>query len=423
MLGKIKKLLYFPIAYYFRFFAKIQLSRWKPRVIVVTGSSGKTTLLHMVETQLGNLAKYSHHANSAYGIPFDILGLKRNELLITEWPILFLLAPFKAFKKPYPEKLYVVEADCDRPGEGKFLASLLNPEVTLWVGSSRTHSMNFDKLVANKEFPSVEEAIAHEFGHFLEYTTRKVMVNGDSSLLTRELHRTKTQIINIKKAEKLESYELGHSNTKFKIGGKEYEINALLPEETFYSLAMANELLKYLDITPVPYSNFKLPPGRSSVFSGVKNTTLIDSSYNANLDSMTVILNMFDKYPANNKWAVLGDMLEQGKEEKEEHEKLAELVAQVGLSNIILMGPRVSEYTYPKLKSLLGDASKIEKFTTPREILDYLNNHLTGREIILFKGARFLEGVVEHLLADRSDASKLCRREKVWQIRRKQWQI
>ena len=90
MITKLKKLLYFPGAFYFAFFAKIRLLLWNPKVVVVTGSSGKTTLLHMIESQLGHMAKYSHHANSAYGIPFDILGLARNDLTFIEWPILLI---------------------------------------------------------------------------------------------------------------------------------------------------------------------------------------------------------------------------------------------------------------------------------------------------------------------------------------------
>src|SRR3989344_8145989 len=114
MIKQIKSALYFPLAYYFRLFAWIQLSIWKPSIIVVTGSSGKTTILHLIESQIQDKARYSHLANSSFGIPFDILGLKRTSLTHDEWLYLFLFAPFKAFKRPYKENLYVVEADCDR---------------------------------------------------------------------------------------------------------------------------------------------------------------------------------------------------------------------------------------------------------------------------------------------------------------------
>lgn len=418
---KIKKLLYFPVAHYFKFFAQIQLFLWKPRIIVVTGSSGKTTLLHLIESQLNEKARYSHHANSAFGIPFDILGLKRVDLAKSEWIYLFLSAPLRAFKKPYAEKIYVVEADCDRPGEGKFLASLLNPEVTLWVGVSRTHSMNFESLVVNGKFSTVEEAIAHEFGYFLETTKGEVMVNGDSRLIENQLRRVKVPVVSIKKKKNLESYKLTSSGTNFKINGQIYKFSELLPEETFYSITMTNTFLDYLNIqNNHSYLDFKLPPGRSSVFKGVKDTVIIDSSYNASLDSMKAILNMFDKYPSKNKWVVLGDMIEQGIEEQEEHEKLADLIASIKLSKIILVGSRVSKYTYPKLKAIKKDF-EIENFETPKEALNYLTKHIKGGETILFKGARFLEGVIEHLLTNKDDVNKLCRREKIWEIRRREW--
>src|ERR1035437_5993680 len=125
MYQKIKHLLYFPVANYFRFFAKIRLKKWNPKIIVITGSSGKTTLLHLVESQLGNLAKYSHEANSSFGIPFDILDIHRKDLTLIEWPIVFLKPFINAFKSAPKEKIYIVEADCDRPGEGKFLSNFL----------------------------------------------------------------------------------------------------------------------------------------------------------------------------------------------------------------------------------------------------------------------------------------------------------
>ena len=108
---------------------------------------------------------------------------------------------------------------------------------------------------------------------------------------------------------------------------------------------------------------------------------------------------------------------------QEEHEKLAELIPPLKLSKIILMGPRVSKYTYPRLKGLIGNSTSIEKFTLPKEALDYILTNIKGGEVILFKGARFLEGVIEHLLADKADVEKLCRRERVWQIRRRKWEL
>ncbi len=415
MIKAFKKALYFPIAYYFRFWAKIQLSYWKPVIIVITGSSGKTTLLHLLESQIGKKAKYSHQANSSFGIPFNILGLKRKKLTLDEWFFLFLLAPSQAFRASPKEKLYIVEADCDRPGEGKFLASFLKPEITLWINSSLTHSANFDYLVKNKSFPSVEEAIASEFGNFLKYTKKLAIVNGDNLLIQKQLNKTQVPIKIVSK-ETLKSYKINENSTEFIIDDKKYTISFIAPKDVFYSIQMSNLLLKNLNLPfNTTFKNLIMPVGRNSVFQGIKNTKIIDSTYNATPDGVKTILEMFNEYPSKNKWLVLGDMIELGIKEKEEHEKLAAIIDSMDLAKIILVGPRVSKYTTPKLKK------SANHFILPKEALDYILRNINGGEIMLFKGARFLEGIIEHLLLDRKDADKLVRREQAWQNRRKAW--
>jgi UDP-N-acetylmuramyl pentapeptide synthase len=438
MISKLKQKLYFPIASYFRYFAIKRLAKWNPRIVVVTGSSGKTTLLHMLEAQIGTNAKYSHHANSSFGIPFDVLGLQRKSLQKFEWIGLFILAPLKLFAPIPKEKIYVVEADCDRPGEGKFLAEFLKPELTLWVSTSRTHSMNFDKLViptnaegshssaslgmTKKGFTSVEEAIAYEYGYFLEFCQKLAVIDGESALETQQQSRTKATVKALKRAELLKNYSVSADGTNFQLNDKTYLIpGGFLPEESFLEVAMALETVQYLGLPVIDFTKFQMPPGRGTIFEGFKDTAIIDSSYNSNLASATAILHMFSKFPGDKKWAVIGDMLEQGKEEQEEHEKLAEVISQYDFDKVLLMGPRVSKYTHPKLVSLKGGIVNNLAFETPKEVLNYLALNLQGGETVLFKGARFLEGVIEHLLKNKEDVAKLPRREKVWQARRKKW--
>lgn len=419
MIVFLKKFLYFPVAYYFRFFARFRLSRWNPRIIVVTGSNGKTILFNLLKSQIKDRAKYSEHANSSFGIPFDILDLHREKLLVYEWLSLFLLAPIRAFKTPPKKEFYVVETDCDRPREGKFLASLLNPEIVLWLNTARTHGMNFDFLVTEKKYPHIEDAIAYEFGFFLEYCKKFAVVNDDQALINKQIKRTTSEICSVKKDNFLQEYKITQNNTLFCIDGEEYSFSALLPEEVFYSIVYCRKTMDYLGLSfDRSFKAFKLPPGRSSIFRGIKDITIVDSSYNANLASMSAILNMFEKIPVKAKWVVLGDMLEQGENEREEHEKLAQMISAKKFERVLLMGPRVAKYTYPVLAN---EKIIIEKFITPKEVLNYLLKNIHGGETILFKGARFLEGVIEHLLEDKEDEKNLCRREKVWNIRRKQW--
>ena len=421
MLRTLKSSLYFFVAGYFKFFAAIQLGIWKPKVVVITGSNGKTTALHLIEAQLQSKARYSHHANSAYGIPFDILGLQRVTFARSEWLKIFWLAPIRAFKKPYPETLYVVEADCDRPREGLFLSSLLRPAVTIWLSSARTHSQNFDRLVSSGTFSLVDEAIAHEFGYFVEKAQELVIFNADNSLIKKQLKRSQARQQAIKESD-LSDYQVTLHRSHFTIGNQMVSLHYLLPQETFYALAATHHLLQFLGQPLDPnFTKLQLPPGRSSILNGIKNTTIIDSSYNANLASTAAILTMVSKLASPKKWLILGDLIEQGQEEGEEHEKLADLVATQEFAAIILVGPRLTEYTYPLLRTHNEKAGNLLAFINPAEALHYLEKNLQGGEILVFKGARFLEGIIEHLLEDQKDVAKLCRREPIWQQRRRQW--
>lgn len=384
---------------------------------MITGSSGKTTLLHLIESQLGEKAKYSHEANSSFGVPFDILGIYRKDLTLLEWPMIFLLAPLGIFRKLPQQKIYVVEADCDRPHEGKFLAEFLNPEVTLWVSSTKTHCMNFDHLVKAGKFKTVEEAIAFEFGNYIEKTEKLVIANGDSRLIGNQLKRAKCKIVKVSQ-KCLEKYKVSLGKTIFQISGVTYEFGYLLPKETNISIQMCLAFLKYLGVKAGEnFSRFKLPPGRSSVFKGIKGVTIVDSSYNANYDSMKAIIEMYSSFETKKKWVVLGDMLEQGNEEKEEHERLAKLISRCNFDKVILMGPRVIKFTKPLLPG--GTVS----FVNPKDVLNYLKRHISDNEVILFKGARFLEGVIAQLLKDPRDIQKLARRQKIWEKRRKKWGV
>jgi UDP-N-acetylmuramoyl-tripeptide--D-alanyl-D-alanine ligase len=185
------------------------------------------------------------------------------------------------------------------------------------------------------------------------------------------------------------------------------------------------------------------PEGRGTLLAGVKDTALIDSTYNANLSSMEAMLGMFAQFPAEKKWVVLGDMLELGEKEQEEHEKLAEVLQKMELERIVLVGKRVGKYTFEALQGggpvssfpptsahelrAVGSSSStatpiVEKFENQKEALAYLEQNIQGGEAILFKGSQsiFLEGIIEALLKNKDDAHKLPRRGIFWINKRRQ---
>lgn len=424
MLKKLKKKLYFLVASYFVFWAKLVLRKWQPKIIVVTGSTGKTTLFSLLRSQLSEEAEFADKANSAFGIPFNILGLERKSFSVWEWIWLIVKAPGQTTKKPLRErkKLYVVEADSDRPGEAKVIAHLLKPEIVLMLNVYQTHAMNFESLAAEKQQP-VLQVIAEEFATFATTAKEKVLVNGDNVALVNAIDQLSLppgKVEFLQEQDYLLAYSLTTSGTDFTVEKHKYHFNELLPEEVWVSLAMVDKVSQMLTRrVNEQYPNLIFPGGRSGVLQGIKNTTLIDSTYNANLGSMEAILKLFEQYPAvGPKWLVLGHMLEEGTETTKQHEALAWLVLQTKtIERIFLVGKENLEVTLPLLQQYF-QGRQVEYFETPKMLLQQLSQDLQGGETILFKGAPFLEGMVERLLADKNDTVKLVRREPIWEKRR-----
>jgi UDP-N-acetylmuramoyl-tripeptide--D-alanyl-D-alanine ligase len=425
---KIKGSLYFAVAAYFAFFARIYLTRWNPEIITVTGSSGKTTLLHLFEAQLGDRACYSHHANSAFGIPFHILGLERKTYRISEWFLFALYAPLRAYRRVRPERIYVTEADAERPGEGKLLARLLRPHVLVWLSLDEAHGIQYDSIARTDEaigashLEHVKAAMAHEFGWLLRETRSFVVLNHDNPYITQEASKAMSEIVWIADSA-VAVTDIQHDSITFAFEGDKLSSPHLIPPDAGLSLFAVASVLKHLGLPVDPrFTKLILPPGRSSVLRGARRTTLIDSTYNATISGMRAMLGLFKAYPAEGeKWLVLGDMVEQGESEAEEHAALAKPIIESGPARVVLVGPRLRTHTLPLLTKALS--APVAAYDMPGEAYTYLMQEIAGGETILFKGARYLEGIVERLLLDPADASKLCRRGAIWDKTRKAWGI
>jgi UDP-N-acetylmuramoyl-tripeptide--D-alanyl-D-alanine ligase len=425
---KFKKKFYFIVASYFRFFANFAFRRWHPRVIAITGSVGKTTMLNLVECTLGDKAHYSHDANSAYGIAFDMVNLRGITGSKLRWFYLFLAVPIKSFFYKHKEEFYVVEIDGERPHEAEFLASWLRPEVTLWVSLGLSHVCQFEQQVKDGLFSSLDKAITHEFAMLPQYTQKLVIIDGEVDLMNRALdsikqkNLTKATVIKCSK-DAVKTYKVEPNHTSFVLQGTadgvshEYEFNRPMSKDIAIQLTMLETLVNYLEVMPrYDFSNLKLAPGRNSYFDGKNGLKIIDSSYNAHLISVKSILEMYKAMHVPHKWLIIGDIVDQGSIEGQEHAKLADEIIKVKPEQVILIGRRTKKYTAPILKE-----AGLNIYTTldPREALKFLEQNLTGQETLLFKGSQYLEWLIEKLLKNPEEAKYLPRREKA-AIKRRQ---
>ena len=416
--AKIKKRFYFAFARYFRHFANRVLQRWNPRIIAITGSAGKTTMLNLVENEIGDKAHYSHDANSAFGIPFDLLGLGGVRGSKLKWLYLLAAAPIKSWFRRYRQKFYVVEIDGERPHEAEFLATWLKPEVTIWVSIGKSHAIQFEKEVKNGHFENVEDAIVAEFASLPQNTKSLVYIDAASKAMMSATKGIKAKVKAIDKT-KIKKYVVYPNSTDFTYGDTTFHFDHPEPKDVSFNLLVLQDLMKYLKLPfKEDFSGIRMAPGRCSYFEGKNNLHIVDSSYNAHLISVASILDMTKRMHAEHKWLIMGDIVDQGEITKEEHEKLAKLIADVKPEKVILVGKRTKKYTAPKLKTLgISAVATLD----PRKALEYIEKSTKGGETLVFKGSQYLEWVIEKLLKNPEDAKKLCRREKAAVNRRKKW--
>ena len=416
--AKFKKRFYFKVAGYFRYFANRAFKRWNPRVIAVTGSAGKTTMMTMLEHEMGDKAHYSHDANSAFGIPFDMLGLKGVKGSKSRWIWLLIAAPFRGLFYRRKKEFYVVEIDGERPHEAEFLAEWLKPEITIWVSIGLSHAVQFEKEVAAGRFKNVGEAIVAEFANLPKNTTKRVYIDAESKLMIEATKDIAAKVVPIKK-NLIKKYVVYPDSTDFTYGDTTFHFDHPEPKDIAYNLFVAQDLMKYLKLKFNPdFTGIKIAPGRSSYFKGKKGIAIVDSSYNAHMISMTSVLDMARRMHAEKKWLVIGDIVDQGELEEKEHTKLAKLIADVNPDKVILVGRRTKKWTAPELKKL---GVSVAATTDPKKALEYIEKRIHGNETIIFKGSQYLEWIIEKLLDDPKDAKKLCRREKAAVARRKSW--
>jgi len=158
--------------------ARAVLLRYKPRIIAVTGSLGKTTTKDAIYAALSPsllVRKSQKSMNSDIGVPLTILGLENAWNNPFKWisnivrGALLLVLPQK-----YPAWL-ILEVGADRPGDIRAIARWLRPDISVMTG--------VPEIPAHVEYFSSPEALLKEKKFLAEYLKPggKLILNGDDA--------------------------------------------------------------------------------------------------------------------------------------------------------------------------------------------------------------------------------------------------
>ncbi len=431
------------ILFYLRFFAKLQLSKINPTIIGVGGGSGKSSTSNIIAQILKSKYKIleSKGKNSETGIPLNILGIEIERYSFSEWLKIIFLVPIKFIANNNKYDYFVIEMGIDSPFPPKnmeYLLRFIKPNIGVLTNIVLEHSIYFESLARSIDERDRKKEIlrmtAKEEGLLLKSVPEKGLsvVNIDDQNI-KSLLPLKSNTISVstknKEADfyvkKIEVTEKSFEMT-FKFLKEEYtlKINQPLPSYFATSFLLAFAVcfycgIKVQDAISVIASSFQLPPGRFSVFKGIKNTLIFDSTYNSSLESTIGGMELLkDLKTGRRKVGILGDMRELGGLSQIQHEELAKYIVK-NLDFAILIGPMMSQFTAPILKSSNFNFLSFNDFKNAKSEIE---NNIKKDDLILVKASQntlFLERVVDMLLENPEDKKLLARRGSFWDKQRR----
>lgn len=408
--------------------AKRILAKYKPKIIGITGSVGKTSTkeaVFFVVNQKYRAYRPLKNFNNEFGLPFAIIGTDSPGKSISAWIALFSKAlGLILFTQKYPEVL-VLEYGVDKPGDMDHLLSIAHPNISIITSIGISHY----------EFFQSAEAIEHEKGRLAEVLTseEKLIVNADDAKSFNQKNKTHAKKISyginnaadVQLTKKDENITGQYSTAvTFKtptriIEGSVRALGNPHLQAIAAAIAVGEVLGIETDLIVKGVEEYKPFPGRLNIIDGIKHSVIIDDSYNAAPASMREALLLFDRLPSSHKIAVLGDMRELGALSEKAHEDIGKFVATLNIQKLHTVGDGGKLIAKAALSAGFPE-SKLSMWNNSDEAQQAILNSVEQNSLILVKGSEFvrLEKITKELLTDPMRAHELlCRQSASWLVK------
>ena len=371
---------------YLKFWAKKYLTRTKPKIVAVTGSVGKTSakeaIFSVLKEKYGqNVAKSSGNLNSETGVPLAILNYQTSPKNMIDWLIVVFSVPFKSLSNQSFE-IMVLEFAADKPGDIKYLTSIVKPDIAVITAIGPSHLAAFgDMTKIIEEKISLLWALPQNGWAVLnidDENIRKASYGGRWQKITYAINQSADII-----ASKITtSFKENKVSTNFDLSGK---IQANISQENLggqavvYASLAAAAVGQILEMSPEKIasglSKIKNEKHRMQVLPGINKSIIIDDSYNANPLSMRNALNVLQSLKAKRKIAVLGDMREIGKITTQAHVEIGQSAAKIA-DLVIGVGDVAKKFNGQKY------------FKNRQKAIDFLLKEVKEGDMILIKASR-----------------------------------
>lgn len=419
------------LKYILRILSKLILRKYKPEIIAITGSVGKTSAKEAIGQILSKkfrVRRTSGNLNNEIGVPLTIIGFKESpNKSFFGWLNVFRRAIYiLIFRyKKYPNKL-IIEMGADHPGNIEYLVNFINVSIGVLTKISKVH-VEF--------FKSIEGVLNEKKKIFsnLSKDSYAVLNNDDERVasLRKELN-SKIITFGIKNESDVWATDLqivkkeGVLGMNFKIRYSGNVVPVFIPDslglaQVYAFLSAATIGLIYgMNLVEISIfaKDYISPYGRTRLIRGIKDSHIIDDTYNSNPDALKVALDLvFDMKDViiGKKIAVLGDMLELGDESTELHKEIGKYILEKQDLDYVLTIGENSKHIFNYLKE--NSFNNSYHFESREKLIEYLKSTIEKDSLILIKGSQGarMELVVKAIMKSPGLASKLLVRQgKEW---------
>jgi UDP-N-acetylmuramoyl-tripeptide--D-alanyl-D-alanine ligase len=415
--------------------SRLVLLRYKPKVIAITGSVGKTSTKDAVYAVLSEIAyvrKSEKSFNSELGLPLTILGLPNGwnnpavwikNILKGLWLIIY---PDK-----YPEWL-ILEVGVGKPNDMRETASWLTTDAVIMTAIGDTP--------AHIEFFTSRKHLIEEKSELIKTLKPEglLVLNSDDEAVLDMKNKTKCRFITYGFKQGAEILGSGESilydekgiprGVVFRVDeeGKSMPviIDGVFGRNHIYASLAALALssgLKWNMLTAInALKNYDVPPGRMRLLQGKNGSLIIDDTYNSSPFACESALETLGSIETKGrKIAILGDMLELGKHTIESHKNIGRIAKEklIGSEDaLIVVGLRAKSIKEGAVEAGMNGENILE-FLDAREAGKFMETFVRLDDIILVKGSQGMrmERVVESILEDVVNKyNLLVRQDKEW---------
>ncbi|MBI5401136.1 MAG: UDP-N-acetylmuramoyl-tripeptide--D-alanyl-D-alanine ligase [Candidatus Yonathbacteria bacterium] len=406
--------------------AKLVLKKYKPKIIAVTGSVGKTSTKDAVFAVVGDMLvarKSEKSFNSEIGVPLTILGCENAWSNMFLWMKNIIKGAILIVTRVHYPKWLVLEIGAGKPGDIKRTTALIVPDIVVVT--------RFGDVPVHVEFFKSPEEVFDEKANLARAlrSNGMLIVNADDERVLALRDKTKAKSLTFGmnagamfRASNVQiAYEVGTpvgATFKLEYDGNVFPVTmrGVLGVQSVYSALAALALGVYLKLNIVEMverlSKHTSPAGRMRVIPALKGATIIDDTYNSSPIAAEVAVDTLKNIETKGKRiAVLGDMLELGKFTIDEHKKLG-MQAGSFADLLIAIGPRAKYIVEGALDADMSEKNILE-FDDARSAGKYLEGIISSGDIVLVKGSQGvrMERAVEEIMAEPARAGELLVRQ------------